>query len=126
VLVQRSPEWYEKRKTRITASEVASILGENPYEGAADVALRKKGLGKPFTGNIATRYGQAHESAAIAAYCAALGAATLAGPGRRVVADGVAALARAADAIGETEEFARCVDLLDDCDPAARSEFGLG
>jgi|GEM_PF-3088705 len=73
VLVQRSPEWYEKRKTRITASEVASILGENPYEGAADVALRKKGLGKPFTGNIATRYGQAHESAAIAAYCAALG-----------------------------------------------------
>jgi hypothetical protein len=38
----------------------------------------------------------------------------------------VAALARAADAIGETEEFARCVDLLDDCDPAARSEFGLG
>ena len=38
----------------------------------------------------------------------------------------VAALARAADAIGETEEFARCVDLLDDCDPAARVEFGLG
>ena len=37
----------------------------------------------------------------------------------------VAALARAADAIGETEEFARCVDLLDDCDPAARVEFGL-
>jgi hypothetical protein len=38
----------------------------------------------------------------------------------------VAALARAADAIGETEEFARCVDLLDDCDPTARAEFGLG
>jgi putative phage-type endonuclease len=73
VLVQRSQEWYEKRKTCITASEVASILGENPYEGAADVALRKKGLGKPFTGNVATRYGQAHEAAAIAAYCAALG-----------------------------------------------------
>jgi len=38
----------------------------------------------------------------------------------------VAALARAADAIGETEEFARCVDLLEDCDPTARAEFGLG
>ena len=37
----------------------------------------------------------------------------------------VAALARAADSIGETEEFARCLDLLDDCDPAARAELGL-
>ena len=37
----------------------------------------------------------------------------------------VAALARAADAIGETDEYARCVDLLDDCDPAARKELGL-
>ena len=37
----------------------------------------------------------------------------------------VAALARAADAIGESDEYARCVDLLDDCDPAARSELGL-
>ena len=37
----------------------------------------------------------------------------------------VAALARAADAIGETEEFARCLDLLDDCDPEARRELGL-
>jgi putative phage-type endonuclease len=73
VIQQRSAEWYEKRKARITASEVAAILGENPYEGARDVMLRKRGLGKPFTGNIATRYGQAHEAAAIAAYCAALG-----------------------------------------------------
>jgi hypothetical protein len=37
----------------------------------------------------------------------------------------VAALARAADDIGETVEFARCIDLLDDCDPAARGELGL-
>ena len=37
----------------------------------------------------------------------------------------VAALARAADTIGETDEFARCLDLLDDCDPAARAELGL-
>ena len=37
----------------------------------------------------------------------------------------VAALARAADAIGETSEFERCRDLLDDCDPAARGELGL-
>ena len=37
----------------------------------------------------------------------------------------VAALARAADAIGETDENLRCLDLLDDCDPAARKELGL-
>ena len=37
----------------------------------------------------------------------------------------VAALARAADVIGETDENARCLDLLDDCDPAARRELGL-
>jgi hypothetical protein len=37
----------------------------------------------------------------------------------------VAALARAAEAIGETDEYQRCVDLLDDCDPAARRELGL-
>jgi hypothetical protein len=38
----------------------------------------------------------------------------------------VAALARAADSIGETDEFQRCLDLLDDCDPAARHELGVG
>ena len=37
----------------------------------------------------------------------------------------VAALARAADAIGETDEYQRCLDLLDDCDPAARGALGL-
>ncbi|ATA29778.1 hypothetical protein MLM_3947 [Mycobacterium lepraemurium] len=37
----------------------------------------------------------------------------------------VAALARAADTIGETDEYLRCLDLLDDCDHAAPKEFGL-
>lgn len=37
----------------------------------------------------------------------------------------VAALARAADAIGETDEYVRCRDLLDDCDPNARPALGL-
>lgn len=38
----------------------------------------------------------------------------------------VAALAKAAREIGETDEYQRCLDLLDDCDPAARGELGLG
>lgn len=37
----------------------------------------------------------------------------------------VAALARAADSIGEAPEYARCLDLLDDCDPTARAALGL-
>ena len=37
----------------------------------------------------------------------------------------VAALARAAEAIGETDEYNRCLDLLDDCDPGARAQLGL-
>ncbi len=37
----------------------------------------------------------------------------------------VAALARAAKAIGETDEYQRCTDLLDDCDPAARGALGV-
>ena len=37
----------------------------------------------------------------------------------------VAVLARAAESIGEADEHARCLDLLDDCDPAARAELGL-
>ncbi|OBI54794.1 DUF3151 domain-containing protein [Mycobacterium sp. E787] len=37
----------------------------------------------------------------------------------------VAALAKAADTIGETDEYLRCLDLLDDCDPAARTALGL-
>ncbi len=37
----------------------------------------------------------------------------------------VAALAKAAESIGEGEEYQRCLDLLDDCDPSARAELGL-
>jgi putative phage-type endonuclease len=73
VVVQRSPEWYAKRLGRVTSSEAASVLGESPYESATDVLFRKFGLGKPFTGNAATRYGQLNEPVAIRAYCAALG-----------------------------------------------------
>ncbi|MFD3509250.1 DUF3151 domain-containing protein [Nocardia sp. NPDC058666] len=37
----------------------------------------------------------------------------------------VGALAAAAKTIGETEEYARCLDLLEDCDPRAATELGL-
>jgi len=37
----------------------------------------------------------------------------------------VGALARAAQEIGEIPEYARCLDLLDDCDPSARAALGV-
>ncbi|WP_068278777.1 DUF3151 domain-containing protein [Aldersonia kunmingensis] len=37
----------------------------------------------------------------------------------------VAALARAAKTIGEADEYARCLDLLEDCDPRAAEQLGL-
>lgn len=37
----------------------------------------------------------------------------------------VGVLARAAEAIGETPEYQRCLDLLDDCDPTARAQLGV-
>ena len=37
----------------------------------------------------------------------------------------VAVLARAAQAIGETDEYARCLDLLEDCDPRAAEALGV-
>lgn len=37
----------------------------------------------------------------------------------------VGALARAAKIVGEAEEYARCLDLLEDCDPQAAAELGL-
>ncbi len=38
----------------------------------------------------------------------------------------VAALARAAQSIGEEDEYLRCLDLLNDCDPEAAGALGLG
>src|SRR6201998_3971244 len=38
----------------------------------------------------------------------------------------VAVLARAADTIGEADEYNRCLDLLDHCDPTARGKLALG
>lgn len=38
----------------------------------------------------------------------------------------VAVLARAAQSIGETDEYARCLDLLEDCDPTAATALGVG
>ena len=46
-------------------------------------------------------------------------------PGNQGFLRSVAALARAAGEIGESDEHDRCLDLLEDCDPRACTELGL-
>lgn len=45
-LVQRSPEWFELRKTRIFASEIATAMNKNPWESSYSLWLTKIGMGK--------------------------------------------------------------------------------
>jgi putative phage-type endonuclease len=65
---QRSAEWFEARKNRVTASNVGAILGLSPYMTRADVmrAMVRESLGAPreFEGNIATDYGNNNEDQA--------------------------------------------------------------
>jgi len=54
----RTTEWHEERKKYLGASEVATILGANPYSSPWEVWAVKKGLIEPFGGNEVTKLGQ--------------------------------------------------------------------
>jgi len=53
---QRSQEWLDLRENMITASDVASALGENHYE-SPDAFVKKKVLRTKWAGNAATAHG---------------------------------------------------------------------
>jgi len=65
---QRSPEWFEERKNKLTSSDGATALGINPYKKVTELVLEKSGLGKPFYSNEATLHGQKYEDEAIKKY----------------------------------------------------------
>jgi putative phage-type endonuclease len=65
---QRSPEWFEQRKDKLTSSDVDTILKNNKYQKPIDVLFKKNGMALPFTGNVATRHGQKYEDEAIEIY----------------------------------------------------------
>lgn len=66
---QRSEEWFEARKGRVTASLVGAILGLSPYMIRADAmrAMVREALGaeREFQGNVATEYGRVNEDQAL-------------------------------------------------------------
>jgi putative phage-type endonuclease len=66
---QKSEEWLALRGTMLTASDVATALGENPYEKPSSLILRKCGAPRTFTGNDATRHGEKYEPVARDLYC---------------------------------------------------------
>ncbi len=53
---QRSDEWLALRGTMLTASDLASAIGVNPYEKPSDLLLKKCGAVK-WGGNAATAHG---------------------------------------------------------------------
>jgi putative phage-type endonuclease len=58
---QKSQEWLDLRQGMLTASDVATALGENHFEKPSDLILKKCGFGKVFKGNDATRHGEKYE-----------------------------------------------------------------
>jgi putative phage-type endonuclease len=58
---QRTPEWFEFRKDRLTASDLGTIIGVNPYEKANYVVQKKAGLERPFKTNKAIKWGVKYE-----------------------------------------------------------------
>jgi len=53
---QRSEEWLGLRDNMITASDIASAIGENHYE-SVDAFIKKKVLKTKWAGNAATQHG---------------------------------------------------------------------
>ena len=72
MIEQRTEEWFEQRKGRVTASSVGAILGLSPYMKREDVMRNMvreyHGYEREFKGNQATEYGTFHEDMAAMDY----------------------------------------------------------
>lgn len=69
---QKSEEWLKLRRQMLTASDVATALGLNPFKTARSLLLEKVlpyGQGSTFKGNEATFHGEKYENEARELYC---------------------------------------------------------
>ena len=67
-LQQRTDEWIKARLKYITASEVASAVGENKCQSVDEYVRQKAGHAPRFAGNFATEWGTRYEPEAQALY----------------------------------------------------------
>ena len=58
---QRTPEWYTFRNNRLTASDLGTIIGVNPYEQYNKIIQKKCGFEAPFYMNRNIRRGVKYE-----------------------------------------------------------------
>jgi len=63
-LEQNSPEWLKWREGGLGASEIPTVMGENPYESALNLWRLKSGIDKKPGDNYFTRHGRYNEEAA--------------------------------------------------------------
>jgi len=69
---QRTASWKQKRRGLVTASQVASILKQNPYETPRALLMKKLDI-VVFKGNKFTKHGVVMESAALERYAVETG-----------------------------------------------------
>lgn len=72
-VMQHTPEWYNARSGRITASDVPAILGHNKYCSAEEVFRRKTYQTTNKFNTAACSHGHRYEAMAAKAYTAATG-----------------------------------------------------
>lgn len=65
---QGTKEWFDSRQMRVTASQIAAIMGIDPYRSRDDIMRQfveqYRGIHKPQEQNIAMQYGTQHEQIA--------------------------------------------------------------
>lgn len=66
---QGSNEWLELRKKSITATDIATIMGVNPYKTPYELWQEKVGLREPEAENDAMRRGKSLEPIALEYFC---------------------------------------------------------
>ena len=65
---QRSPEWLEYRKTKIGASDAATIMNMNPWQTPRELFRQKMGITEANFDNAKMQAGREMESVAIEAF----------------------------------------------------------
>lgn len=74
---QKSKEWFDARRGKLTGSNIGAALGVNPWKRPEDLIRQMvrdyHGAESEFQGNIATKHGNLHEPLAVMDYTAKTG-----------------------------------------------------